>query len=202
MLITKIEPGKNEKYRIFGEDIFLFALYGKELKQYGFEENREVPASVISAITEELIYKRGKERALYLLERRPLTVSMLSDKLRDNDYSNDIIARIIHFLETYHYLDDEDYVRMYVETYGNRKSKKQIIFDLLRKGISKNTIDAYFEEHEYSEQASLLRQFDKYTRGKDLNDPIIRQKVFRYFYRKGFETSLIQSVLDIMHKKR
>lgn len=195
MQITRIEAGKNKRYRVYGEDTFLFALYGKELKRYRIEENMELADSIISSITEEVVYKRAKERALYLLERRPLTVSMLCSKLREGDYSDDIIARTIQFLEDYHYLDDEDYVRMYVETYGRKKSKKQMMYELRYKGVRKEHIDAYFEEHEYSEQNSLMRQFDKYIKGKDLEDPLVRQKVFRYFYGKGFDSSLIETCL-------
>lgn len=202
MLITKIEPGRNKRYRIFGDDRFLFALYGKELKRYEIEENQEVSDLLISSIREDVVYKRAKERAFYLLERRPLTASMLGIKLRDNDYPDDVIADIILFLESYHYLDDKDYVRMYVEAYSGKKSRKQMLYDLLRKGVSRELIDAYFEEAEYSEQESLLRLFTKYTKGKDLDDPLVRQKVFRYFYGKGFDTSLIEMVLDIMHKNR
>ena len=195
MLITRIEAGRNKRYRVYGEDTFLFALYGKELKRYRIEENMELPESVIAVITDELIYKRAKERALYLLERRPLTASMLCSKLREGDYSDEIIARTIHFLEDYHYLDDKDYVRMYVEAYGRKKSKKQMMYELQRKGVCKEHIDTYFEEHEYLEKNGLMRQFDKYTKGKDLKDPLVRQKVYRYFYGKGFETSLIEACL-------
>lgn len=195
MLITRIEAGRNKKYRVYGEDTFLFALYGKELKRYRIEENTDISASVISSITEEVVCKRAKERALYLLERRPLTVSMLYSKLRESDYPDEVIERTIQFLEDYHYLDDKDYVRMYVETYGSKKSKRQMFCELQRKGICKEDINAYFDEHEYSEQNTLMSQFDKYTRGKDLEDPLVRQKVFRYFYGKGFDSSLIETCL-------
>lgn len=195
MLITRIEPGKNKRYRVYGEDTFLFALYGKELKRYQIEEDTELRDSVISTIIEEVIFKRAKERALYLLERRPLTVFMLESKLRENDYPDEVIARTIQFMEDYHYLDDEDYLRMYVKSYGGKKSKKQMMYELLRKGIHKEQIDTYFEDNEYLEQESLRRLFDKYTKGKDMNNPVVRQKVFRYFYGKGFDTSLIETCL-------
>lgn len=195
MLITKIEPGKNKRFRVFGEDTFLFALYGKELKHYHIEENMMLDDAIISSILDEIIYKRAKERALYLLERRPLTLFLLRDKLRKNDYPEEVINKVIQFLENYHYLDDEDYVRMYVAAYGNRKSKQQMVYDLVRKGISKTSIDSFFEQTDYSEQTCFEEQFQRYIRGKDLEDRMVRQKVFRYFYGKGFAVSLIESML-------
>lgn len=195
MLITKIESGKNKRYRVFGDDTFLFALYKNELKRYQIEENAMIEDSVISSILGEIIYKRAKERALYLLEKRPLTVSALRDKLRYNDYPEAVVEKVLVFLEQYHYLDDMDYVRMYTRTYSNKKSKKQIVYDLLRKGISKSLINIYFEENEYSEQEGFEKQFERYVKGKDLGNLSVRQKVFRYFYGKGFSVSMIETAL-------
>lgn len=196
MLITKIESGKNKRYRVFGDDTFLFALYKNELKRYQIEENVMIEDSIISSILDEIIYKRAKERALYLLEKRPLTVSVLRNKLYYHDYPEAVTEKVIQFLEQYHYLDDMDYVRMYIGTYSNKKSKKQIVYDLMRKGISKNLIDIYFEENEYSEQQGFEKQFERYVRGKDLGNLAVRQKVFRYFYGKGFAVSMIESALQ------
>ncbi len=195
MLITKIESGKNKRYRVFGDDTYLFALYRNELKHYQIEENAMIEDSVISSILDEIIYKRAKERALYLLEKRPLTVSGLRDKLRYHDYPEAVVEKVIAFLEQYHYLDDMDYVRMYTGSYSSKKSKKQIVYDLMRKGISKSLIDIYFEENEYSEQEGFEKQFERYVRGKDLGNLAIRQKVFRYFYGKGFTVSMIETAL-------
>ncbi len=197
MLITRIEKSKNKRYRVYGDDTFLFSLYGKELKRYGIEEKAELSEDVIEAIREEILVKRARERALYLLERRPMTVYMLRTKLRDNDYTEDVIHRTIQFLEEYHYLDDAEYVRMYVAAYAHKKSRRQMEYELLRKGVDRESIQAFFDEYEFSEQECLLRQFEKYTKGKNLQDPIVRQKVFRYFYSKGFDVSVLEKVCNL-----
>ena len=46
-----------------------------------------------------------------------------------------------------------------------------------------------------TEQEGFMRQFLRYTRGKDLNDYAVRQKVFRYFYGKGYPSSLIEEAV-------
>lgn len=195
MLVTKIESGKNKRYRVYGDDIFLFTLYKSELKRYQIQENVMLEDSVISSILDEIIYKRAKERALYLLEKRPLTVFMLRNKLRSHEYPETVVNKVIQFLEKYHYLDDGEYIRMYIAAYSNKKSKKQIVFDLMHKGISKNFIDIYLDENEYSEQVGFEKQFERYVRGKNLDNLVVRQKVFRYFYAKGYTVSLIETAL-------
>lgn len=195
MLVTEIEVGKGNKYRIFGDGNFLFSLYDKELKKYNLQLNAEVDDIVIDDIKESLIYKRAKERALFLLERKPLSIHIMKKKLQDNDYPIDVIEKVIAFLVGYHYLDDNEYVRLYVSFYSEKKSKKQLMFDLYRKGISKDILEKYFDENEYSEQKCFVRQFQKYIKGKNLQDYATRQKVFRYFYGKGFSSSLIEAYI-------
>lgn len=70
-----------------------------------------------------------------------------------------------------------------------------MVYDLVRKGISKDIIELHFEEVEYSERECFEKQFQKYTKGRDLEDRMVKQKIFRYFYGKGFQTSLIEEAL-------
>lgn len=192
MIVTKIEPGKNRRYRVYGDDEFLFSLYKGELRRYHIEENCELSVQQIEEISKEIILKRGKERALYLLERCPLPTAVVREKLRSNEYPEKIIDEVISFLEEYHYLDDSEYIRMYVATYQNSKSKRQMIRSMQQKGISKSLILTYFDREEFSEGESFRRQFQKYINGKDPLDWKTRQKVFRYFYSKGYEPALIE----------
>lgn len=196
MFITRIEDGKNKKYRIYSEEGYLFSLYGKEIKRYHLAENKEIPDCIISSIMDELIYKRGKERALFLIERRPLTEFMLREKLKSNEYPDDIIDRVVAFLFRYHYLDDMEYIRMFVNSYSHKKSRKQIQYDLQKKGIQKQDIEQYFLQYPYSDEDSLQQLFQRYIRNKNLEQPKDRQKVFRYFYSKGYASSLIQSEIQ------
>jgi SOS response regulatory protein OraA/RecX len=84
---------------------------------------------------------------------------------------------------------------MFVSAYGGRKSRRQMEQALLQKGIHRDLIQCYFEENEYSEEDSLKRQFVRYIQGKDLQDWKIRQRVYGYFYRKGFAGSEIEAMI-------
>lgn len=196
MVITGITKGKGKKYRVYGEDEYLFSLYAGELKKYHISEGLDIDMMIISSIMDEIIYKRGKERALYLLERRPMTERMMRDKLISDEYPDEMVEKIVAFLYKYHYLDDMEYIHMYVNTYGNRKSIKQMRLDLLRKGVSKEDMNLFFEQNTISEEEGFLRQFEKYTRNKNMTDMKDRQRVFRYFYAKGYAPSLIESAIQ------
>lgn len=120
---------------------------------------------------------------------------MMQNKLIQSDYPKDIVSRVICFLEEYHYLDDKQYIHSYVNSYNSKKSKRQMTFDLIQKGIAKELIEEFFYETDYAEEDCLKRQFMRYIQGKDLTDNKIKQKVFRHFYGKGFSVSLIEDMI-------
>ena len=154
---------------------------------------------LILEIYDEVIFKRAKERALYLLDRRPYTVAKLREKLTRDRIPDFIIDKVMDFLDEYHYVDDNAYVLMYIQSYSGRKSRRQIVSDLISKGIDKRLINTCFSEGEYtelSERECFIDQYRKYTKGKDLTDINVRNKVFRYFYSKGFSTSLIKDFIE------
>lgn len=194
MIVSRIEAEK-KKHRVYVDEEYMFSLYSNELGQFNIQEGNEISNDVITYILDTIIYKRAKERALFLLERKPLSVHMMKNKLQENGYPVDLIERVIAFLECYHYLDDDEYTRMYVDSYAERKSRKQILNELYHRGISKQTIENYFELNEYSEKNCFEKQFLKYVKGKNLQDYNVRQKVFRYFYSKGFSIALIEKYI-------
>ncbi len=195
MIITKIEEGNGKKYRVFADESFLFSLYAKELRQFDIVENSELTSDTIVYILDSIVYKRAKERALFLLERKPYTVRMMETQLLKNEYSLEVVHKVTLFLQKYHYLDDSEYIKMYINSYASKKSKKQLLRELCFKGVERELVEEYFKNNQYSEDSCFVKQFDKYIKGKDLLDYPTRQKVFSYFYRKGFSTALIESYI-------
>ena len=54
-------------------------------------------------------------------------------------------------MESFGYINDEEYVRRYMEYKSGSKSKIQIKMDLRKKGITAETLERVFEEYEYEE---------------------------------------------------
>ena len=196
MLISKITKTESKKYKIFGDNEYLFFLYGNELRKYNIHEGSDISDALIEDINNNVIYKRGKERALFLLERQPYSVFNMRHKLISAGYNEGITDTIIDFLIRYNYLNDASYVSMYIESNQGKKNKRQITYNLISKGIDRRIIDDYFDNNAYSDDDCFIRQYNKYIKGKDLGDPITRQKIFRYFYSKGFSVSLINQTMN------
>lgn len=145
---------------------------------------------------EEALYIRAKHRALYLIERREYTRKEVRDKLRKSGkYEDSVIHRVLDFLEEYHFVDDKEYAFCYIRTYGEIRSRKQIQYELERKGIDREYIKNALEELEFDDLGSLERLAEKRLRGKELT-PKERKKQCTYFMGKGYSYEQIRKVLD------
>lgn len=77
-------------------------------------------------------------------------------KLAEQGFSPASVDDAVSFLRKYRYLNDEDYTYRYLEKNGKKKSRKQIIFELQRKGIDRETIQTVMEEVPVDEEAQIL----------------------------------------------
>ena len=75
------------------------------------------------------------------------TEAQLREKLLKAEFEPEFIEQAIAYVKSYGYLDDERYVRNYIEYRQSQKSKRQIEQELLyRKGVSKDLIEKVYEE--------------------------------------------------------
>lgn len=203
MMITSILQGKNNRKRVYVEDEFVFALYPGELKQFGIEEGQSVSSELLDKIFKECVLRRGKLRAMNLLQARDYTRQGMRVKLAQSEYDEAAITQIIAYLDEYRYLDDVRYARQYISFKKSKKSQRQIEQELLRKGISRDDIQQAFcelsEEYNFKqEEQKLLKQLIE----KKLccfkpseEEEAKRVKVYRFLAGKGFPSSAIREAM-------
>ena len=142
--------------------------------------------------------RRAKLRALHLLCAMDRTEANLREKLQAS-YCDEAVENAIEYAKSYGYLDDERYVKAYIESKSRTKSRKQIEQELIfRKGVSKEAIERGFENAEVAEITEVIQ---KYMHKKKIDpktcDYEQRQKFFAYMMRKGFQIEDVKMVFDL-----
>ena len=125
MVITKIEPSSGKKYKVYLNDEFAFYLYKSELKIFSLKEGQELDEKIYKKITEEILTKRAKRRALYLLEKRDLTEYELQKKLEADKYKEDVIKEAVAYVKGFCYINDEAYAKRYEILLKLQKNKNK-----------------------------------------------------------------------------
>ena len=145
--VTKIEPitGGRGRARVYLDDAFAFVLYKAELRAYSITEGTELSAEAYEEITQTLLSKRAKKRAMHLLEKRPYTEKALRDKLANGDYPDACIDAAIEYVKSYGYINDLQYAMDHISYHLTDRPKRRLEIDLLKKGIDKTVIAEAFE---------------------------------------------------------
>jgi len=200
MIVTDIVELSKTKVKVCVDDDIYFALYRSELGKFAVKKGCELSKETYDRIMNEVLLKRAKLRCMNLLKNRDYTEHQLVTKLKQGFYPEEIIHAVVAYVISSGYIDDTRYARSYIEYAGQTKSRRQIENDLMRKGVSKETIQQAYtqctEEDSTIEEEELIRRllekkhFDKQNATYEEC-----QRMVGFLYRKGFVIDKIYKVI-------
>lgn len=205
MIVTNIEAVTSAKYKVYLDGVHAFLLYKKELSRYHIAVGEAVTREACEKIRTEIVLKRAKLRALHLLNDMGRTKFQLCQKLERDGYPEDIVEEAASYAESFGYINDENYARIFVESRKSKKSRKEICAGLLQRGIDKELAEQVFAEY-YGEEdacAAITGILKKKHFDPEKADRKETQKMFGYLARKGFKCEDIfraTEMLDIYDK--
>lgn len=157
------------------------------------------------------VFEKGLNYALYLLSLKMRTEKEIRTKLIDKQFDETMVEQIVRFLVENRYLDDLSYASTYIRTRREKYGDYRIEIELVRKGISKETItlakEALIDEDEAGDaldyarvvldkkMATLTIEWDrlkvdyKYKYG-------LYQKLAGFLSNRGFPGSVIKTVVS------
>ena len=195
MIVKAVVPVDKRKCKVFLEGDFAFVLYKSEAARFHIEEGNDLPAKTYEMIEEEILLKRARDRALYLLQSQGRTQAEMIKKLKDDGYSQSVTERVLSFLQEYHFIDDNAYTENYIHVNKGRKSKRQITYELQQKGVDRDQIRQMLEENPVDEEETVRSLLKKKTGGRIPEDKKEIQKLAAFLGRKGFSFEVISRVL-------
>lgn len=195
MIVMEIVPVDKRRSKVFLDEDFALVLYRGEINRFGIKEGEELSEDTYQEILKDVLFKRARERVLYLLKASDKTEQELVRKLKDGGYPKEAIEYAVGFVKEHRFINDEEYGKRYVEFNSRRKSEKQIQFELQRKGLDKEMIRDILKEQPVDEEA----QIQAYIRKKRIDpqelDRKERSKVMASLGRKGFSYEAVNRVL-------
>lgn len=200
MIVTDIAPLDNKRRRVHIDGEYAFPLYLSEIRRFHIETDKELSESDYNAVR-ELLFRRIRERILYLIGSMPRTERNIRTKLLESHYTEEYINPVIDELKQYHYIDDMDYAVNYAESLrDNRgKSRKVIEQSLYAKGISQDIIKSVMQDFECDNSELIWKALRRKGYDSDNIAAIGRDekgRLYRYLMGKGFESADIGRILN------
>ncbi len=205
-VITKIEVQKRNKDRsnIYINNDYAFSLSNELVYKEGLKVNEKIDIDRINSIAKEDNYLKCKTTALRIVEKSYKSEKELIDKLILKGYDNEAIDKTMNVLKEYNFINDENYVKMYIKDKVKLVGKKKIKYDLAKKGISDKIIDEeiYNIDSEDERNTAYNLAIKKYnTIAKRESDRFkLSQKLYRFLLSKGYGYDIVSNVVKEITK--
>ena len=195
----KVAKGKKARRHIYIDDGFVCTLDEFTVFKYRLKVGQEITIADLEQITFESEAGVAFELAVNLISKTPKTRKQVYDYLRGKGYLPKLCNNVIEKLAEYRYINDEEYARMYVNTYCGRYGKSKMRFILTSRGISPQIIDVVISE--MTPQADTIFEFaKKYMKNKELNNQNYA-KLCRFLNGKGFEWAEINEAVGRLKRE-
>lgn len=202
MKITRIEVQKKNKkrYNLYSDEVFLFGIGEDTLVRFGISAGRDYSESQLQEFQQHDEVSRCLSQAYRFLSRRAHLQAELKRKLIHKDFSPAVIEAAFDYLRKQKYLNDHEFIEMFIREEVHLKKSGPLLIrkKLFEKGAQAAETDAilskmYSENLQIENAAALMEKKLSTMPGSDAAKT--RQKLAAYLNGKGFEWSIINTVL-------
>ena len=196
MTITAILEYDKRKVLVRVDEHLELPLYKSEANKYHLEQDMELSDEVYTELI-KILSKRVKLRAMNLLQKRSYTREGLRRKLAEGRYPEDLIEEALDYVASYRYIDDMRYAEEYIRVYCESRSKRRIMQDLYRKGVSSEVAEKAWTCHEtmnapVDEIAQIKALLQKKGYDAANTDRKETARIMNFLYRKGYSVENIK----------
>ncbi len=184
--ITDLKPQakNNKRVSVYLNGAYYCGLDLLTVMQARLKIGQEIDENTLIEIQRNSESNACFDSALNFISKSVKTEREIKDKLLSKGYLEEIVLETIEKLKSYNFVNDKDYIDRFVSTYKNSKSKRQIKFELQKKGVNKLDVDSSVNEIE-NEFETAVKIAEKYVKNKEKDDKTF-QKCYKYLLTKGF----------------
>ncbi len=162
----------------------------------GLLEGMEIGEELYYALEREAAYLAAWEKALDLLARRDHSRFELSRKLRQRDFEENVVERVLGKLEGLRYIDDKRFAQLWVESRISKKpeGRAKLLSGLASRGVDRSiameAVATCFSEAE--EDEALERAAEKLV----LKSSATARSAAASLMRKGFPGAKVFRIVE------
>lgn len=192
---VKQQVKRSDRYSIYIDNKFSFALSDTELLRLGLYSGQELTAEELSGLKDNSVLDKARYQALGQLARRMRSEWELRDYLKRKAYVPEVVDQTITWLTDYGYVDDRKFAEAWV---NNRRllkpvSTRRLHQELRQKRVSEEIIGLALSDDQTDDRQALRELIERKRKQTKYQDKL---KLMQYLSRQGFNYDDIKSVID------
>lgn len=196
MQITDIQKRKGMLYAVYIDGEFAFDVDRDIFIISGYKIGSSIDQDDLCSLRKDSDFKRAKDKALYLLERRDYSKLELIKKILTTIDNESAAVAAADRMEELGLIDDIKFAKKYADNLINVKnfSSKRIEYELIKKGIKKEDARNIIESLDVDPVDKIVLLINKkYI--NSLKDQKGKQRVISALQRLGYKWDDIRSAL-------
>ena len=150
-------------------------------------------------------YLIAKNYALKLLSFRPRSEQEIRIKLKSylekKHLSSDLLEQIISLLKGLNFINDIEFSQWWIDQRkrSSIKGAKLVRYELISKGVSRDIIEGLASNLSVEDEIIKVRNLvEKYIKKipRSIDKRVIKSKISRYLFQRGFSSELINRAID------
>ena len=198
-LITSIKFQKNKKRaNVYVDGKFSFSIDSFNLLKFGLKEGRKISEERILEVVKKAEGEKIWEKLLRFVSFRQRTEKEIRDWFKRKELPNILFERYLKKLKKLDLVDDKRFAYSFVQDRlsFNPKPKKVLIFELLKKGVSREIAEEVLESFDINEESQARELLAKYkSKWKGLNLTLAWQKKMRFLLGKGYSFEIVKRIV-------
>ena len=199
---AKVRRHLGARVNVFIDEKFSFSLSLDLALEHGLKRGLVIDAEFLKVLLGADGDAKATGRALYFLGFRQRSELEVRQKLREKEFPDDVINRVLEKLRRNNLIGDTNFAESWVENRSRNRPRgaRMLQQELRQKGISTETIAAVMPSQD-DELTNAIAALQKILRSKErtweeLEEKERYQKAVQYLMRRGFNYSICKTAWD------
>ncbi|MFA5197404.1 MAG: RecX family transcriptional regulator [Patescibacteria group bacterium] len=195
MKITKLSPQQKtaDRYNLDVDGEFYCGLDEVLITELNLYVDKVINADDLKKIKEFDDYQKCLNKAFSLLSIRMNSESELKKKLKKR-FEYKTVNKVIIRLKELNYINDQTFVKNWIENRGSNRGRFLLKKELMQKGIDKSLVDKYFEQIDPDLELAHARELVAKKHWPEMTEDEEYQKIGGFLSRRGFDYETIRRV--------
>jgi regulatory protein len=195
---VKTRKHLGERVNVFVNDRFSFALAAELVSRYNLHPGVMLDAARLNALLREDGDSRAYARGLHFLSYRTRSSKEIRERLKRDEWTDEVIERAIERLQREGLLDDSHFAEVWVEhrSLSRPRGANALRQELRQKGVARETIDAALPDANQELDNAVAAVERKLRSWEKLDERTRRTKALEFLQRRGFNYGTARAALQ------
>jgi len=190
------------RVNVFIDEKFSFSLSLDLALEHGLKKGLVIDGTLLKVLLQQDGDARATARALHFLGFRQRSESEVRRKLREKEFPDDVINRVLEKLRRNNLVGDANFAESWIENRSRNRPRgaRMLQQELRQKGISTETIAAILpnQEEELTNANFALQKIlqSKERAWENLEEKEKYQKAIQYLMRRGFNYAICKTAWE------